>query len=458
MPEYYYAPILSIRPKRGQKLFNANTFKGNCPKAERRRFRRLLAASVCLLSTFAQTTESLAQALDGEGLTFERAFEIAVEKSPQTQLLEAQLEAAEGQIEQASLKPNPIIGAELENVLGTGGLEGVDGAELTVGISQLIERREKRHGRAELAAKSKDLFRWNYEEALVALRYQVRQAFTKALVAQQNVALQRELLGISQASEAEVERRAEAAKASFIELSQARLATRRQGFEISRAERELGEAKTQLATLFNQPDAESFELIGSLQLDPEMPSFTELRDLLDQSPALARFQSERQAQEAAIELEQVETKGDVELFGGVKYVREGGDEAAFVLGIDIPWQTRNRNQGNIRSALAGLKVVESQRQIAYREAVADLAIHYRELNSAYDEWQGLGSRLLPSTEATLEATQSGYEQGIATLLSVLEARKALFEIRAEMLEATRRYLVAQSEIERLTMASSEENL
>ena len=56
-----------------------------------------------------------------EPVTFEQAFGLALERSPRAQLLEAQQEAAEGQIEQAGYKPNPTVGAEMENVLGTGG-------------------------------------------------------------------------------------------------------------------------------------------------------------------------------------------------------------------------------------------------------------------------------------------------------------------------------------------------
>lgn len=413
-------------------------------------------AALCLAFSVANVKFAHAQFEDGETLTLNQALELAVERSPRAQLLEAQLESIEGQIDQSLIKPNPSVGAELENVLGTGELSGVDAAELTVGISQLLERREKREKRAEAASTAKELLRWDFEEALAELRSEVRNAYYQAVLAQESVLLQNELLEIASSSQAEVKRRADAAKASSIEVSQARLAVDRQRFEITRAERELRAAKTRLAAVLYESAPGNFLLEGTVELEADLPEFNELAKLLDHSPTLARFDAERVAQEAVVELEIAESKGDMEVFGGVKYAREGGDDAAFVVGIDIPWQIRNPNAGNIRSARAGLLAVEAKRRIAKRDALTALSQSYANLKNAYDEWHGLTTSLLPAAESTVEATQSGYQQGLVTLLSVLEARTHLFEIRSEMLEATQRYLEAQTEIARLTATANQQ--
>ncbi|MCB1119983.1 MAG: TolC family protein [Verrucomicrobiae bacterium] len=388
-----------------------------------------------------------------EPVTFEQAFGLALERSPQSQLLEAQQEASEGILEQAGYKPNPTVGAEMENVLGTGDLKGLDGVEITVGISQLIERGDKRQRRSELARRSRELFTWDYKETVAELRYEVMQLFSRALVAQQNVELQQELLELAKESEAEVERRAEAARASTIEVSQAKLATSQQEFQLRSSQRQLTEAKIPLSALWNMPNIEAFKLAGNLELDPTLPDLEVLQGLIDEVPTIARYQTEREVQEAAVELEKAQSKADYELFGGARYVREGGGDAAFVLGIEIPWQIRNKNQGNIRSAMAGLRVVDSQKRIAHRNALAELSIAYGELGSSLDEWKNLKVDLLPSAEEALRETEAGYEQGIILYLNVLEARRALFEIRTAMLESTQRYLSAQAKIESLTRSA-----
>ncbi|MCB1124598.1 MAG: TolC family protein, partial [Verrucomicrobiae bacterium] len=374
-----------------------------------------------------------------DAVSLETAFELALSRHPQARLLDAQREVGEGRIQQAGLKPNPAFSAELENILGTGAMEGFDSTELTVGVSQVIERQEKRNKRAALVERRQDLLQWDYQEAVADLYYAVKQAFARALVAQENLVLQEELLDLARASESEVQRRAEAANASAIELSQAKLATTQQQFELNQAELRLAEARTSLASLWNAPHETDFRVSGELQLDLNLPEYSELAGSLPAAPSVARYQAESEAQRAAVELQEAEAESDFELFGGARYTREG-DDAAFVMGVNIPWRIHNRNEGNIRAARAGLRVVESQRELALWKATSALANAYRNLTNSLHEWRNLDQEMLPAAEMALQETQHGYEQGIITLINVLEARRTLFSIRSRMLDAIERYL------------------
>lgn len=406
---------------------------------------------VALFALVHLTTGPLQAGIDwNQPITFERAYQIALAHTPVVALLAAELEVAEGRLEQAGLKPNPSVGAEVENVLGTGPYDGLDRAEVTLGISQLIERGQKRQRREDLAARSKEVLQWNFEEAVARLRYEVRQAFSHGLIAQRNVALQVELLELSRESEVEMGRLADAARASAIELSQARLATRRQAYRVQSAKRELREARAALTAFWNGINPAEFELTGELALVSALPSFESLKGHLETTPALARYQAEKAVQEARVELERARSHRDVEVFAGARYLNEDGGNGALTFGIDIPWQLRDRNQGNIRSALAGLRVVESRQALRRQELAGDLLIAYQGITSALEERTSLESDLLPSAEATLVETREGYRSGLVSYLGVLGARKTLFEIRIAMLDATQRYLKAQNEIERLT--------
>ncbi len=385
-----------------------------------------------------------------EPVTFEQAFQLAVEHSPRGFLLEALQDFADGQIEEAGYIPNPSVGVEIENVLGTGKFEEFDGSEVTLGIYQLIERREKRKRRSELAIRTKGLFRWDYEEAMANLRYAVMQAYSNALVAQKNVELQEELLELEKASEAEVARRADAAIASSIEVSRAKLATKQQAFKLGSSRRQLREAKIILSSLWNRQNFVDFTLAGRLEIETPLPGLSALIELVDTVPSIARFEAEREAQEIAVDLEKAKSKADYKIFGGARYLREGRGDAAFVLGIEMPWKIRNENEGNIRSALSRLRVLDSQKRVVRQQAIAEISVNYSELASSIEEWKSLSENLLPSAQAALAETEIGYQRGIVPLLNVLDARKSLFEIRTAMLESTGRYLNAQAEIERLT--------
>ena len=63
--------------------------------------------------------------------------------------------AAEALIDQAGVRPNPMLGVELENFGGTRALRGADTLETTVQVSQAIERDGKREKRITAARRER---------------------------------------------------------------------------------------------------------------------------------------------------------------------------------------------------------------------------------------------------------------------------------------------------------------
>lgn len=119
-----------------------------------------------------------------EPVTLSTALELALKRDPRLYLNEAAAESAEGQIEQAGLRPNPIVGAEIENVLGTGPFRGVQALEVTLGVRQLIETANKRERRTELARSERELVDWERELIVADIEADVQQAFIDVLLAQ----------------------------------------------------------------------------------------------------------------------------------------------------------------------------------------------------------------------------------------------------------------------------------
>ena len=90
-------------------------------------------------------------------LTLREALSRTLQSNPDLAAYQYVLKAQDGLVTQAGLKPNPRLTADLENVLGTGDTSGFDAAELTIGLSQLIELdglRDKRVASARLNVKA----------------------------------------------------------------------------------------------------------------------------------------------------------------------------------------------------------------------------------------------------------------------------------------------------------------
>lgn len=387
-------------------------------------------------------------------VNYSTALNRAIQNDPVLQGFEAFVEAADGQVEQANLRPNPVVGAEMENFFGTGPLRDVQGMEVTLGVSQLIETAGKRAKRTELARTELALIDWDREHRLASLESEVRAAFVEVLVAQQELELRQEQLTLAERSEQETSRLVEAARSAEVELTRSRLAVRQQRFAISRAERTLASKRGQLATLWGGSVDADFVVIGSIEFEAELPELIELVSLLPRSVSLAQYEGQRLKRQAALKLEQAKATPDFEVFGGGRYFNEGSGDAAFVVGVQIPWPLFDKNQGNIRSARAQLRSVDYAQAANRRELVIALSEAYEDLVAAYEEAQTVEADLLPAAEQTLAETEKGYERGQFTLLSVLESRRTLFEIRETYLDALSRYAIAQARIETITRPTS----
>ncbi|MCF7993773.1 MAG: TolC family protein [Chromatiaceae bacterium] len=383
-------------------------------------------------------------------MTLADALQRAVAAEPRLQLNATRAEAAEGRIEQANLRPNPVIGVEAENFLGTGPLSGVQGLEITIGISQVIETAGKRVRRTGLARAERALLDWDRQTILAELEASVRAAFVEVLLAQQRLQLREEQLALAERSAAETSRLVEAARSPEVERTRAQLAVREQAFAVQQAARRLATAKSVLASFWGGAGETGFSVVGRVRLDPELPSFDQLAAQLADTAALARYSAQERVREAALDLEMARAKPDVEVFAGTRYFNERDGDVAFLVGVEVPWTLFDLNQGNIRSARAELKAVSDERDAIHRERVIELNRAYQQAQGAQAEAHEIQSQLLPAADATLRATEEGYQRGQFNQLAVLESRSALFRVRETYLDALRRYSTAQADIEALT--------
>nr|QQZ48924.1 TolC family protein [Phenylobacterium glaciei] len=134
------------------------------------------------------------------------------------------MQAAEAGVRQAGVRPNPILGADLENFAGSGDIGLADRSEATLYYEQTWERGQaggpRRCGPAELA-----LARGRAVVRALDLMAEVQSAWVEALAAQAQVAVAEERLAVARRLEGEVERRVRAARDPLFSGERARTAT-----------------------------------------------------------------------------------------------------------------------------------------------------------------------------------------------------------------------------------------
>jgi cobalt-zinc-cadmium efflux system outer membrane protein len=189
---------------------------------------------------------------------------------------------------QAGLLPNPEASIEVENFAGSGELRGMDGAEVTLSLSQVIELAGKRRKRTHVAALERDLAAWDYETARLDVLARVTQAFAEVLSGQERSALDADLVRLAERVHHTVAERVKAGKVPPLEATRARVALANSRIARQRVERKLNAAKDRLAALWGGVPATFERVIGNLETLNPIPSAAVVAQRIEQNPDIAR--------------------------------------------------------------------------------------------------------------------------------------------------------------------------
>lgn len=459
----------------------------------------------------------LATGQDGESfsepegpLSLNNAIRFALLNSPSLEAFEWDVRVADARILQASLRPNPELGVEIEDIrlspgptsntrtraLGgsidtmsgftpavswgrereSGPRSGFAESEITIAISQLIELGGKRAKRIAAAERGREVVLWDYESARANVIYDAATAFYEVLAAQENVTLQLELVRLAEDVLRSTELRVRAGQVSPLEQNRAEATLALVRIDSERAERELGAARYTLVATWGSTDPKFTEAVGQLDSVAPIPTLETLRDEVYGNPDVSRWASEIALREAILQSERAQRIVDPTLELGFRSTGLGrshsrgfsaGSDGAFgwsgsdsdfdsdrdnrfVVGFSIPLPFFDRNQGNIAEAEHMISKASSERREIEVAVTTQLAGNRSLTSAAYDEITILREEVLPLTSETLAKTQIGYTQGKFSYLDVLDAQRTLFEARTNYLDALRRYHIGATAIQRLT--------
>jgi cobalt-zinc-cadmium efflux system outer membrane protein len=386
---------------------------------------------------------------DDVPLSLREALSRTLSTNPDLAAYQYVLKAQEGRITQAGLRPNPTVSAELENVLGTGSTRGADAAELTIGLSQLIELgglRDRRLASARIAREG--LEAEGHIARLDALAETARR-FVSLVGQQESHRLTHLGVELAEKTAAAVERRVAAAKSPLAERDRAAVALERAQIADAHAEHELLAARHDLAATWGATEPDFGLAAADLYALPAVAEYSELQAALEKTPDLGRYLAESRLRESEVSLALASRTSGIEVGAGVRRFQET-DDTALVFSVGMPLPLRNRNQGLVEEAQALQAGAEAQRTAARVKAQAQLFRHYRELLDRRRELTALRERALPRMEAALQNTEYAYERGRYSYLELVDAQRELLTVRASLIEAAQQYHLTLIEIERLT--------
>ena len=168
-------------------------------------------------------------------LTLRQALALALAGNPDLAAISWEVRAGDPRILQAGLIPNPELGIEFENFLGSEPSRGFETLETTLSISQLVEMGGKRAARIRLASSEKAVSIWEYEAKRADLVAEVAKSFVEVLSAQDRLALAEEMARLAKEVQDVVAARVTAGKISPVEETKASVAMSISGIDLERA-------------------------------------------------------------------------------------------------------------------------------------------------------------------------------------------------------------------------------
>ncbi|MFZ5609834.1 MAG: TolC family protein [Pseudomonadota bacterium] len=385
-------------------------------------------------------------------VTMEDAIARVLNAAPMIEASKEAVHASEGVLRQARVRPNPELSWEAADIIGSGPFEGIDRAEITLGIEQRIERGGKRNARIGLAAADRDLSALSAVATHADAIYLTRQAYidaAAALATMRNAALRVE---VTRALATEVKQRVQSARDSLAAAERAETRALEAEMALAQADQAFSLAKKRLAGLWGAiTDDFAIDTTLLFAVHPVDEAGLTARREAALDLTIAKTRMERAT--AALTLEQANAKQDPRIKLGVRRFQLS-DDIAGVVSFSMPLALFNTNRGNIARAAAEQRQAEWLAREVKQRFDRDFASYVTALRAAFDEAMAYRSKILPTAQAALQETRHGYGRGAFSYLEVLDAQRALQDISAREILALKRFHLANAALERLLASSS----
>lgn len=391
---------------------------------------------------------SVAQA--AEPLRLEEAVARTLASHPSIIAETAQLEAVQARAEREGLPPPYTIGGELENVVGTGSLRGVDSAETTLRIGRVIELGGKRAARQTLGRAEISQQQHQINTARIDLVSRTTTRFIAVLARQQRLDYAEERVQQAERTRREIGAWVKAARNPESDLQAAAITLAEAELARETAQHELASARMTLAASWGALTPDFGPLVGDLQTLPAVEPFETLAARLATTPELWASRLKADTLAAKRRVAEASAKPDIDLSLGVRRL-ESVDDQGWVMSISVPLGSRMRAGYSIAQADAELAALEARRDAERFERHQALFEKYQELMHARHEVETLRTRMLPMAENAVATTRRGFEAGRFSFIALAQAQRTLFDLNERAVDAAARYHLLLVEVERLTV-------
>jgi cobalt-zinc-cadmium efflux system outer membrane protein len=389
---------------------------------------------------------SIGQAAHAASLTLPQAIDIAVQNNKDLQAARHAVESARARLLQAGLRTNPRLDIAAKNDLIFG-----NKGEYTasIGISQQFSVTNRIAHQKDIARVDVDLALAEIRQAELKLAGDIASQFYRVLALNRQIEVRERLIDVDQKLVLGTRNRFKAAEVSELDVNAAQLELLRLTQEHALLLNQRMAQLSQLNQLLGRPAIQVIELDDTLPDSKSLPGLTEQqRQALALRPDLRFALLNADRARADQSLARAQRWEDWTVGVGLEQGRrviEGlpsqGSDRALGLSLSIPLPLLNKNQGRIAETAA----VEAQADARIEALKFSIS---NEVASAYAEAERLQQviseyqNMLPLSERNAHLAQQGYDQGLVSIVEVVQAQRQQGDLNVTYLNTLDQYLQA----------------
>lgn len=409
-------------------------------------FHKVMAFSAIALGIFSVRTQA------ENSLTLQDAIKSTLQHNPQLAGYEFRTQALAGEQQTAALKPQLKLSTHLENIAGSGELKGVDGGELTLSLSSVIELGGQRDARLGLVTARQQQLASTQRVLTLDLLTQVTQQFIAIAAAQEQLKLLQQSQQLAQENVTSLAKQVQVGRTPEAELLRAKASLARAKIDVQKTQQQLNGERVKLSAFWTDAKATFTKVDADLFSLPPLVPLPTLIGKLDANPDLAVLGDEVHLRAAELQQAQAERKATIEWSAGVRRLQVS-DDSALVLGVSMPLGSANRAAGAITTASANQAGAEQEQSATRIKLHAQLISLHGAYEQALAEVNSLRSDVLPLLKQALRATADGFSQGRYSYLELNLAQRELLNEQLALIDSAARAHLLSADIERLTGAA-----
>ena len=408
----------------------------------------LVAATSCVAMAQAQEVTEARPPIAGSLLSIDDAVALAGGSAPAADAAEAEVDAAQAARRVAGLRPNPALNVEVENFVGTGPYNGINGADATVSVAIPLELGGKRQAR--IAVADAQTRRALLAQAITQadIRLQITELYVQAVAADVRTTIAEDQFRIASDTARAAGIRVKAGRASPLEEERAEVARLTAAAETEKARRLAVAARASLARRIGRAIEGPLD-IGILGTPRSAAAGPPRPASAAGTLALAAADADLATADAGVQLARSQRVPDLTVGPGVRRLEATNDVAA-VFSISMPLPLFNNGRAGVDQANAERRRADAQRRVTaldIEQQISDAEVEAA--NAAAAARVASGPALSAATEAARIA-RIGYREGKFGQLELLDAERTLTEMRSASIEALASYQLAKARLERLT--------